>query len=111
MKTPEKKDYWFLTYGHNGKRFLPNGPTVVFDSKEEADRIISMTRRSNEPDTVHVVSAEWVEAEINRLKEALKKSSEEMENILAVEAPHLSSIGKEHLVWIKDKIDEVLKDE
>ena len=39
MKTPEKKDYWFLTYGHNGKRFLPNGPTVVFDSKEEADRI------------------------------------------------------------------------
>ncbi len=53
MKTPEKKDYWFLTYGHNGKRFLPNGPTVVFDSKEEADRIISMTRRSNEPDEGH----------------------------------------------------------
>jgi hypothetical protein len=45
-----KNEFWILT----SAGFAPFGVT---DSKEDADMMVNMTKRSNDPDSIHVVRA------------------------------------------------------
>ncbi len=106
-QTPIKREFWLILNTHVDH---------VFDEKPSEDLLIPGD------EVIAVVSAEWAESEIQRLKEALKEARANFKNLTLshISILNTSMLGfpdkmseseKDALKKLIKKIDEVLKDE
>jgi hypothetical protein len=90
------KEYWILT----GQGILP---IMVMRTKEEADRCISMTKRSNEPDSIHVIEY----CAYRELEAKLQKAVAELKDISRCELGQLNEEASSQ--WAEDIASEALE--
>lgn len=99
MKSPEKREFWIFQF-----KFGP-------DESISQNCVVSLDKGGSKwLDHVHVVSAEWAESEIQRLKEALKEAKSHLDH---TERCH-NDIRTKCICYyekLKSEIDEVARNQ
>jgi hypothetical protein len=62
------KEYWIITRD-NGTIY---NPTMVLESKKQEEEIVSMIKRDQDPDSIHVIEHAALEAEKQKIDAVLK---------------------------------------